>query len=183
MKIKSVIFSLILIIGTHAFSQKNPLVKAILNNNPKKVSTLIKKKKYLVNQKNSLNWTPLIYAIDAGNDTIVQILVEQGGADVNTKINTGETPLHIAAKKGLTKIATYLVNHGAKLEEQDLIRQTPLILAVRSNQYETAKALLELGANPNHPTSSYRTALDWAKDSIMIELLKKYNAKKYKKLY
>ncbi len=171
---------LFLISGT---AQKNPLTKAVLSENYKKINNLLEKKKFLVEQSNSLKWTPLVYAVDMGNDSIVKLLIEKGGAKVNITINTGETPLHIAAKKGYSKIVTILLAHKADMEAQDLIRQTPLIAAVRANRYDTAKILLENGANPNHATSSRRTALDWAKTEEMKKLLLKYNAKTYKELY
>ena len=181
---KLIIYILFAIISVNtSYGQKNPLTKAVLSGNYKKVTNLIQKKKFLVEQANSLKWTPLVYAVDIGNDSIVKLLVEYGNANVNVAINTGETPLHIAAKKGFTGIVKILLEHKADIEAQDLIRQTPLIAAVRSNRYETAKLLLENGANPNHATSSRRTALDWVKTDEMKQLLLKFNAKTYKELY
>jgi len=182
--LKSNIFVIVLLLLTlNLKSQKNPLTQAILSENYKKVNKLIEKKKFLVNQANSLKWTPLVYAVNLGNDSIVELLITKGKANVNIVINTGETPLHIAAKKGYTKIAEILIKNNAKIEVQDLIRQTPLISAVRANKYEVAKLLLKKGANPNHATSSKKTAIDWAIDKKMKELLLKYNAKSYKELY
>ncbi len=178
-----VLVAYILLFLINGTAQKNPLTKAILSENYKKINKLLEKKKFLVDQSNSLKWTPLIYAVDMGNDSIVKLLLEKGGAQVNITINTGETPLHIAAKKGYAKIVTLLLSHKADMEVQDLIRQTPLIAAVRANRYNTAKILLEHGANPNHATSSKKTALDWAQTEEMKKLLLQYHAQTYKTLY
>jgi ankyrin repeat protein len=59
------------------------------------------------------------------------------------------TGLHAAAAAGdLAKIES-LAKSGANLEERDIHRRTPLIVAVFMHKHEAARALMKLGADAN----------------------------------
>jgi ankyrin repeat protein len=69
------------------------------------------------------------------------------------------TGLHAAAAAGdLAKIES-LAKSGANLEERDIHRRTPLIVAVFMHKHEAARALMKLGADAN--------ALDYRKFDIV----------------
>ena len=57
------------------------------------------------------------------------------------------TVLHLAALNGNTKLVRCLVLSGAHVNAKDGIHQTPLTLSLHKNHINTAKFLLEIGAN------------------------------------
>ena len=57
------------------------------------------------------------------------------------------TVLHLAALNGNTKLVRCLVLSGAHVNAKDGIHQTPLTLSLHKNHLNTAKFLLEIGAN------------------------------------
>src|SRR5690349_11127313 len=57
--------------------------------------------------------------------------------------------LHAAAADGDVAAIKRLVAAGANLEATDSDRRTPLLVAVFMHRHEAARALLQLGANPN----------------------------------
>jgi len=65
-----------------------------------------------------------------------------------------EALLHICAKKGFTKFAGILLDKGAELEIKDGDKRTPLVWAVIHGKCETAKLLIERGANVNEISES-----------------------------
>lgn len=79
----------------------------------------------------------------------VQKAIEQD-IDVDTINANGSNALYAAAYWGQAEIAQVLIAAGANLEIQDeQSGWTPLMGAVRMNQYAIVKILLEAGANPN----------------------------------
>jgi ankyrin repeat protein len=88
--------------------------------------------------------TPLQVALRRGDEEIVRIL-SKGGAPLRRK-----DPLLCEAVEGRSPdLVRWLVVEGAELESENWYEQTPLQLAVSNNDFEMAKLLLELGANPN----------------------------------
>ena len=88
----------------------------------------------------------------------VKVVMELG-ADVHATRENGQTALHAAAFAGEDEIIQYLVDHGAEVEVQDNIGQTPWSMAVGispalgsrgsyGSHPDTADLLLKLGAKP-----------------------------------
>jgi ankyrin repeat protein len=88
----------------------------------------------------------------------VKVVMELG-ADVHAIRTNGQTALHAAAFAGENEIVQYLVDHGAEVEVEDSIGQTPWSMAtgispalVSRGSYgshpDTAALLLKLGAKP-----------------------------------
>ena len=100
------------------------------------------------------NWVPAFSAAAVGNLKILKLL-KQKGADLKKIISSADkcaanSLLHIAAAYGSTEILNFLLNEEkipVDLEAAD--GRTALFDAVMNDRYETAKLLLEKGANPN----------------------------------
>src|SRR5690606_31423534 len=63
----------------------------------------------------------------------------------------GRTPLHYAAIRGATVSILYLLARGASLQREDSDSNTPLGLALLSNNPSCAITLLQKGADVQHP--------------------------------
>ena len=70
------------------------------------------------------------------------------GADVNAE-SAGRTPLHFAAA-GSAACVRLLLGAGARLEALDNLGRTPLAWAASNGNLESARLLLDAGADPNH---------------------------------
>ena len=78
---------------------------------------------------------------------LVTGLKERRGEWQPTKDQYERTVLHLAALHGNTTLVRCLVLSGAHINAKDGIRQTPLTLSLHKNHINTAKLLLEIGAN------------------------------------
>jgi ankyrin repeat protein len=83
-----------------------------------------------VNVKNRYGVSPLLLCAEGGNETLVKLLVSVG-ADVNMSpsgelavehILAGQTPLYGAAKKGHYHICKFLIENGALVNSQTMVR-------------------------------------------------------------
>ena len=88
----------------------------------------------------------------------VKMMVELG-ADIHAIRENGQTALHAAAFAGENEVVQYLVDHGAEVEIEDNIGQTPWSMAIGispalgsrgsyGSHPDTADLLLKLGAKP-----------------------------------
>lgn len=85
------------------------------------------------------------------------------GLDPNALNLHRATPLHCAAEESGASVRT-LVDAGSMVNAQDCDLWTPLHHAVYIRCFETAQALMKLGADPTVSDRSGVTALDLAKD-------------------
>ncbi len=176
-----------------------PLMLAVRNRNPEMVSTLLKAKadpdkgmwtgetplmtasrlgqtaiiKMLIDANVDVNvyeprrnQTALMWAISYRNPEIAKLLIE-AGADVNTqttrlKDDTNYTPMEIEGYAG----NVLSVPQGG---------YTPLMFAARANDMETARLLINRGANVNDVSVEDGTALviaaAWGNEDLAIYLL------------
>ena len=145
----------------------------------KKLKVLIIENKIDVNIKNKKGQTPLF---KIHNLEIVNFLIKHG-ADVNAESTRGETPLHYSMDK--PKITKVLIENGANVNAKInssfnikingeitnvLENFTPLHLAVMNDNIETAKLLIEHGADVNTTDAVY-TPLYEVRSLQMIKLL------------
>ena len=105
-----------------------------------------------VNIRGMSGETPLHAACDSRygkpeRAELAAVLIARG-ADVNAVSSAGQTPLHQAAS-GSPKCVRMLLAAGAKVDAADRIGRTPLAWAASNNNVETAKLLLDAGADPN----------------------------------
>ncbi len=94
--------------------------------------------------------TPLIAAARAGHPNVIQQLVK-GGADLEAYDAEGVTPLQWAAREGHHEVSRNLLTAKARADNpgRETNRSPPLLLATMAGHLETAKTLLEGGADPN----------------------------------
>ena len=125
---------------------------------------------------------PIHRAAYYGDFDKVKEIIERSPDQINVQDEQGFTPLHLASGKGHTEIVEFLLNHGADIESEIRVGETPLMLAAwyaKDGKYETIKALLEHGAKANHKNEDGATALHRAamySGKEVINLLISYGA-------
>lgn len=98
-------------------------------------------------QQESLN-KELMDAAYQGNMEEVEILLGKG-ADVDARDNYSRTtPLHRAATRDNRGLVSLLLDRGAQVDAMDAHGRTPLHVAVRWHNTDTAKLLILRGADP-----------------------------------
>jgi ankyrin repeat protein len=106
-----------------------------------------------LNVTNQLQESPLHFASSSGNEKVVAYLLRRG-LNVEAEDSRGDTPLFYAARNGHAKLIRFMCAGSNRLVVADVNKQnksleSPLIIAVRYLQIESALALLESGANVN----------------------------------
>lgn len=117
---------------------------------------------------------------------IVKILLNAGVKpnDANEILIPSETPLSRAAAKGYTKIVQILIAANAVIDTEwnDLEYLTPLKYAIRSENIETVKILVESGANVNETRYGFTFPLMIAAEGI-VRSSNNYRQKSYQNIY
>ena len=130
---------------------------------------------------------PIVYAINFKKPKVVRFLLEKGALPNHRETWRGDdrdTPLAVAAAIGDVESTKLLIEYGAKVNKIiGSIGYTALKRAVQRNQLETARILLEKGANPNganrpkdKTVTYYTVPLDSARSGEMVDLLVEYGA-------
>jgi ankyrin repeat protein len=127
-----------------------------------------------IEQKDDFGWTALFYSIEFGDPYKIIELLLKNNAILTVVSKIGNTPLQIACKRRNLEIVKLLFDYGAKItiNSQDIAGDTALILATGNNKYDIVKYLLENGADPMIKDSLGKTALKYAKENIIQDLLK-----------
>ncbi len=148
-------------------------VKAIQDGKSDDAVKLFKDKPSLVNARDFEGMTALIAAIDKRDREWAGYLLQQG-ADPNLPARNGETPLMAASRVGMSDAVDWLLGLGAKVDAENKMGETALIIAVQRRQIPIVKALIDAGANPDKADSAQGySARDYAKrDNRTPELLK-----------
>ncbi|CAG9316375.1 unnamed protein product [Blepharisma stoltei] len=137
--------------------------------------------------KNFTNFSPyavpqsedFIKAVKAGRVMDVQKLFTSNKKLVHIVDSVGETPLHWAVKRNDKAMAQLLIVNGAKINEVDISRRSPVFLAAKLDFPEMVKILLDAGADVNIPSMNGLTLFDIAKEgSLTFSLLQRYTARK-----
>lgn len=99
-----------------------------------------------INARDELGHTPLLCAMyHGGSDATIRLLLEKG-ADVNYD---STIVLHIACGYQSRGIVGLLLDAGAEVNAKDNDNWTPLHWAILGSNYDTARFLLEHGADAN----------------------------------
>ena len=92
--------------------------------------------------------TGLHRACSIGDYALVEIMLSGlPPSDVNYEDPTGTTPLTIASFRGHAKICRMLIHSGAEIDRVTVRGRFPLLEAVRENQTDATKVLINEGAN------------------------------------
>ncbi|WP_265035361.1 MULTISPECIES: ankyrin repeat domain-containing protein [unclassified Wolbachia] len=134
--------------------------------------------------KDMFDMTPLHYASWNGHADVVEYLIKEG-ANLETKDSNGRTPLHYASLGGYSEVVEYLVRNEASLEAQDKSGKTPLdlanredytdivkflrqaqldrelLIAVKNNDLDKVKGLIENGASLEAKDENSKTSLHY----------------------
>ena len=98
-------------------------------------------------------------------------LLLSNNADGELSSKTGNTALMFAAQNSPRSL-NLLLTPKTKLSRRNNATMTALMLAIKSNNIESTKILLEAGANPNRKNQQGQDAYDLSKDSpVLKELL------------
>ena len=124
-----------------------------------------------------------IHSASMNGSVNVMVWLLNHGADANTESSGGITPLHWAARITHIQCVLVLLDHNANINVQDVAGQTPLCWTIerwREETLDTARRLLEHGADPNICTNAHSTPLHEASSRGFLEvarLLLSYGAK------
>jgi ankyrin repeat protein len=111
-----------------------------------------------VDRRTPKDETPLMMACLHGQIDMARKLIARG-ADVN---KTGWTPLHYAATRGDVAIIQLLLDESAYIDAESPNGSTPLMMAAMYGTPESAKFLLQAGADPTIKNQLGLTAADFA---------------------
>lgn len=147
----------------------------------------------------SKNYTPLMVAARSGNLELVRFFLQNKSnpnyiskssseniSEITSAAKVGFSPkkmlekilaissgpLHQAALCGDVKVAEELINQGAKINAENLLKVTPLQVAASCGHLELVKFLLHSGASIDHKSLSNYTALFWAVTNNHVEVVK-----------
>ncbi|KAK5638464.1 hypothetical protein RI129_012759 [Pyrocoelia pectoralis] len=98
-----------------------------------------------IDRENNQRETPLRLAFIENNASTVTLLLSRGASVDNGNFQT--TYLHHATKMGDNSLVLELIDRGSDLNVRNGDGDTPLVLAVSSNNVEVVKLLLEKGAD------------------------------------
>jgi ankyrin repeat protein len=143
------------------------LMEAVKSNDVARVKELVQKG-VNVNTLDMNGDAPLIQAAYEGYTEIVKLLLE-AGADVSA-IDPGmkATALHAAAYAGRTGAAQLLIAYQIEIDKQGPYNgYTALHDAIWQNHVETAKVIIEAGANLSLKSHAGQTPLDFARSQKM----------------
>lgn len=129
---------------------------------------------------------PLHYAVYKRYIEAVQLLLVRG-SEVNARDDVGYSAVHLCAERGYVDLIEILLGHNAQVDFSDhsckelyprtVLADEPLRLAIKNGHYDTAKLLLENGANPNtHYFLGSEINLVNPLDVRFLELLLKFGA-------
>jgi ankyrin repeat protein len=150
---------------SHPITMKH-LLKAVKKNNANLLMTYLegmeelKRLDVLSKRQCSTGFTPLCEAVSNGSLEICRILL-LFGADVNTKGNYVDgdyTPLQMAVRAGKSAIFQVLLEAGAIIDINFIYNNNASLLqyAIYNNDHETARKLIDLGADLNYCSSRDR---------------------------
>lgn len=96
--------------------------------------------------------TALRWAVEKDYASFAQVAIDRGGNVNEDDGRWGNTLLHIASGNNSPDVIRILIKSGARINAQNLKKNTPLQDAATKGHVEAVEALLELGANMYCPS-------------------------------
>lgn len=141
--------------GLNSYLPENfPLATALLDHGAK------------IDARNAVGWNPLNLAILSGKNQTVHLLLARGASVKPFQIGTSRilsVPLIWAcsARQCSTAEITDLLDHGANINDQDSLGETPMFAAVKNFRPDVVRLLLARRADLTHKDLHGRTVLMW----------------------
>jgi hypothetical protein len=155
---KSVTFTMGMI-ALSSVEYRQPLLKAISNENFEEVKDLIAKGADVnAKDKNYGDSTALHIAVENGNPEIVKYLLDMG-AKINARDRQRRTPLMSIDDDATPELVRMLLDHRAKVNAFDAEENTALIFAAQYENAEILRVLIDAGARLNAQNKAGETAL------------------------
>jgi hypothetical protein len=131
-----------------------------------------------INSVDQMSRTPLHLAAWKGDVALVQFLLRMK-ASLNMKAKDNFLPLHFAISSNSYDCCQLLVNACSTPTEKRMLEsrlskgnKTALHLAANKGNYQIVELLLNAGADPCALTNKRQTALEFAKDEQIYQLIK-----------
>ncbi len=99
------------------------------------------------------------------------------GIKLNARDKTGKTALLWAIRNKKHEVVYHLLDRGANPNVADNNKLTPLFWAVRMRRPELVTALLNKGADITVRDSRGKDVFDYAKDDVVLEILRSHEKK------
>ena len=117
---------------------------------------------------------PLMHASNTSSTGHLQcmIILINSGADVNGRDSDLNTALQHAASVDNVVGINLLLDNGAKIDSVNNINMTPLMVTCYDNYTNSARVLLERGANLTFPNEEGNTCLHIATMNTNIDMIK-----------
>ena len=147
---------------------ESPLLCAI-DCEEEKIISLLLELDCALNTEVPLGESPLSLAVVKGQRKLTEALL-QCGADINQKCGRDEhTALHAAVLSfNRNGLAQFLVQHGADVEAEDVLGETPLFKAAETNSDELIEFFLKCGSIANTKNKCGETPLMKAIDDSVV---------------
>ena len=108
--------------------------------------------------------TPLLAALSKEHPNIALLLLERG-SDVKPRNRQLQTALYMASSRGYAEVVRSLIDRQAELnaecddKDDDVVKWTPLSVALKEGRLEISRILLEHGADSNYQDNFGRSPL------------------------
>ena len=135
-----------------------------------------------INAKNKYNQTALIWAAYKGDIDMIELLIEKG-ANIGDKDIYGIDALLEATRQGRLEAVKTLIKHKADINAREAVGRgmaqgrTALMIASQHGYAEIVQYLIENGADINAMNHDGKTALNWAYNDKIVEILEQAGAK------
>ena len=150
---------------------KRPIHLAAANGHLEIVKFLVEKGADIEPPQGKWNNSPALLAASGNNIEIVKYLISKG-ANINTKGSFGNTLFGTAILNESNELLNILFENKADIEITDNYGRTPLIQAAKIGNSRFVTKLLANGAKKDAKDLKGKTALDWAKNDEIIDVLK-----------
>ena len=150
------------------------LLIAVRERSTKFVTKILTVPDIMIDQKTQFGETPLSEAVHWGFVKIMNMLLK-AGADIHARNMYGNMPIHKAVTSGRLGALKSLVKVIEDLDVGGYNMCTPLILAVKAQNYDIAQYLVDMGADVDIHDNDNMTAMDYAvamADGKMEKILK-----------
>lgn len=132
---------------SHTDNGLTPLDYAIIEGMTEIVKMLIDEYHVDIEMQHELLYTRLMICAQHDNVEIAKLLIERGGGIEDININ-GQNVLHVACIEGSNNFVKFILPYFKdNLDIADAFGNSPLAYCVKENHYESAKILIEKGAN------------------------------------